>query len=216
MKIHCLPLLLLSILILIVVSLTACSALGINIDTQGASRGADTPTITAPAPMENEPLGLAKTGIDELDHVIRIVLDGDMNALRSIVQYAQAECTFKDGLGGPPKCKEGEVEGETVEVLPFLGPEGHFMRREDIGSWIGISASDVYAVYAVSNSAFTNSYYPSGTYAIAFINEAQSTIVTLRIVKGRTVRVDTTLGNPPEIRQDEVDSYLLPPRDFDQ
>jgi hypothetical protein len=215
-KIRCMPPLLLSIWILIVVSLTACGALETDADTQGASRGADTPTNTAPAPMENEPLGPAKTGRDELDRVIRIVLDGDTNALRSIVQYAQAECTFEDGLGGPPKCKEGEVEGETVEVLPFLGPEGHFIRREDRNSWIGIRARDVHAVYAVSSSAFTNPYYPSGTYAIAFINEAQSTLVTLRIVEGRIVRVDTALGNPPDIRQDDVESYLLPPKDFGQ
>lgn len=214
MKTRCLPLLLLSILILIVVSLTACDSLQKNTDTQEASRGADTPTITALAPMESKPLGPARTGMDELDRVIRIVLDGDMNALRSVVQYTQAECTFEDGLGGPPKCKVGEVEGETVEVLPFLGPEGHFIRREDIDSWIGISASAVYAVYAVSNSAFTDSNYPSGTHAIAFIDEAQSTMVTLRTVEGRIVRVDTALGNPAEIRQGDVESYLLPPKEF--
>ena len=170
------------------------------------------PTATAQEVMDGE----VRTGVDELDRIIRIVLDGDTIALRSIVQFTQAECTLEDGLGGPPKCKEGEVEGETVEVLPFLGPEGHFLRKEDIDLWVGIGTSDLYAVYAVSDTAFTDPIYPSGKYAIAFINEARFLITTLQIVEGRIVRVDSDLGNPPRIRRDDVDTYLIPPRGLDQ
>jgi hypothetical protein len=157
-----------------------------------------------------------ETGVDELDRAIQIVLDGDMNALRSLIRYTEAECTFEDGLGGPPKCKEGEDEGETVEVLPFLGPEGHFIRKDDINSWTGIEASDLYAVYSVSGSAFSDPIYPSGEYAIAFINEARFLITTLQIVEGNIVRVDSHMGNPPEIRLDDVDMYLVPPLELDQ
>jgi hypothetical protein len=160
--------------------------------------------------------GEARTGVDELDRAIQIGLDGDMDALRSLIRYVQAECTFKDGLGGPPKCQEGEVEGETVEVLPILEGEGHFIRKDDIDSWIGIDASDLYAVYSVSNSAFSDPIYPSGEYAIAFINKARFMITTLHIVEGRIVRVDYTVGNPPMIRPDDVDMYLFAPRELDQ
>jgi hypothetical protein len=154
--------------------------------------------------------------VNELDRAIQIVLDGDMNALRSLIRYTEAECTFEDGLGGPPRCKEGEDEGETVEVLPFLGPEGHFIRKDDINSWTGIDASDLYAVYSVSGSAFSDPIYPSGEYAIAFINEARFLITTLQIVEGNIVRVDSHMGNPPEIRLDDVDIYLIPPLELDQ
>ena len=157
-----------------------------------------------------------ETGVDELDRAIQIALDGDMNALQSLIRYTEAGCTFKDGLGGPPKCKEGEDEGETVEVLPFLGPEGHFIRKDDINSWTGIDASDLYAVYSVSGSAFSDPIYPSGEYAIAFINEARFLITTLQIVEGNIVRVDSHMGNPPEIRLDDVDIYLIPPLELDQ
>jgi hypothetical protein len=133
-----------------------------------------------------------------------------------MVQFTQAGCTFEDGLGGPPKCEEGEVEGEMVEVLPFLGPEGHFLRKENIDSWVGIDASDLYAVYSVSDSAFSDPIYPSGKYAIAFISEARFLITTLQIVEGRIVRVDSALGNPPGIRPDDVDTYLIPPMELDQ
>jgi hypothetical protein len=172
--------------------------------------------IPPTAPVSGTTERGVETGMEALDRVIQIVLDGDMNALRSIIRYAEAGCTFADGLGGPPKCKDGEDEGETVEVLPFLGPEGHFIRKDDINSWTGIDASDLYAVYLVSGSAFSDPIYPSGQYAIAFINEARFLITTLQIVEGNIVRVDSHMGNPPEIRLDDVDMYLIPPLGLDQ
>ncbi len=92
-----------------------------------------TPTLMSATATDSEfPERGTETGVDELDRVIQIVQEGDMNALRSLVRYTQAECTFEDGLGGPPKCKEGEVEGETVEVLPFFGPEGHEEEAKEV------------------------------------------------------------------------------------
>lgn len=175
-----------------------------------------TESILPTATTQEATDGEVRTGVDELDRVIQIVLDGDTIALRSIIQFTRAGCTFMEGLGGPPKCEDGEDEGETVEVLPFLGPEGHFLRMENIESWVGIDASDLYAVYVVSDSAFSDPIYPSGKYAIAFINEARFLITTLQIVEGQIVRVDSTLGNPPMIRPDDVDMYLIAPRELDQ
>lgn len=170
------------------------------------------PTVTAEEIMKRE----AKSGVDELDRIIQIVLEGDGQAIRSLVRYTMVECTSADGLGGPPKCKDGEVEGETVEVLPFLGPEGHFIRKEEIDSWIGIDATDIYAVYSVSVTAYSDPIYPSGRYAIAFINEAGFLITTLQIGEGQIVRVDSNLGNPPTIRLEDVDTFLINPLVLDQ
>ena len=170
------------------------------------------PTVPVAEVIERE----SKSGVDELDRVIQIVLEGDRQALRSLIRYTLAECTFEDGLGGPPKCKEGEVEGEAVEVLPFLGPEGHFIRKEEIVSWTGIDATDIYAVYSVSATAYSDPIYPSGKYAITFINEAGFLITTLQIVEGQIVRVDSDLGNPPAIRLEDVDKFLIPPLELDQ
>jgi hypothetical protein len=41
-------------------------------------------------------------------------------------------------------------------------------------------------------------------------------MTTLQIVKGNVVRVDSAMGNPPEIRLDDVDIYLIPPLELDQ
>lgn len=165
------------------------------------------PTVTATEMTERQ----VKTGVDELDLIIQIVLEGDIQTLRSLVRYTIAECTFEDGLGGPPKCPEGEVGGGTVEVLPFIGPEGHFIRKEEIDSWSGVNAKNIYAVYSVSATAYSDPIYPSGEYAIAFINEAGFLITTLQIIEGQIVRVDTNLGNPPAIPLEDVEKFLIPP-----
>ncbi len=152
------------------------------------------------------------TGDNEIDQVIRIVLSGDVAALRSIVQFTKTECTSELGLGGPPKCEDGEIERKSVEVLPFLGWEGYFIRKEDIGSWEGLAVSDVYAVYTVSDLAYTDPNYPKGTHAIVFTDMAQGSAVTLQIDNGQIVRVDFMFEIPPDIREVDVESYLLPPQ----
>ncbi len=152
-----------------------------------------------------------KTGLEELDDIIHSVQVGDVEGLRAVVQYTTARCTFQGGLGGPPKCQPGESEGEEVRVLPFLGPEGHFIRQEHINTWTGIDSSELYTVYSVSEAAYSDPNYPRGEYAIAFINEARFLITILNIVDGHIVRVDSVLGNPPQIRKEDVQEYIIPP-----
>ncbi len=49
-------------------------------------------------------------------------------------------------LGGPPPCRKGEAEGTVVEVLPSRGPEGSFMRKDEVGNWLGL-VQLVYMLY---------------------------------------------------------------------
>lgn len=153
----------------------------------------------------------ALTGVDELDKIIDIVMSRDMVDLRSRVRFTLAECTLANGLGGPPKCIEGEAEGTIVEVLPFLGPEGHFIRKEDIETWDGLDVSDLLAVYRVSELAYADENYPVGEYAIAFVDREPHTSITLQIRDGLIVRIDYRVGPPPGIREDDVKEYLLGP-----
>ena len=78
-----------------------------------------------------------QTGLDEVDQIIDIVLAGDMTEFRKKVKFTTSGCTHVMALGGPEKCREGEAEGTLIEVLPFLGPEGHFLRRDEIDEWQG-------------------------------------------------------------------------------
>ncbi|OGN90476.1 MAG: hypothetical protein A2Y88_03025 [Chloroflexi bacterium RBG_13_48_10] len=165
------------------------------------------------SPAEPSPASsMNQTGIAELDEIILVVMEGDTTGLRLLIRYTQTTCTFAEGLGGPPKCLEDEQEGTPVEVLPFLGPEGHFIRKADIDNWTGVEVSELYAVYQVSEAVYSDENYPKGEYALVFITdpEKQSSI-TLQVRQGRIVHIDNGYGYPPEIPAENVVMYLISP-----
>jgi len=139
-----------------------------------------------------------QTGIAEIDHVLDVVASGDVEELRSLIHFTNAKCTQRDGLGGPPKCRAGEAEGTPYEVLPFLGPDGSFFRKDEIDRWPGIEASGIYAIYEVSPGAFSDENYPAGEYAILFISKENESAVSLHVSNGKIVRLDYNFENSPE------------------
>lgn len=139
------------------------------------------------------------TGILDIDTVIDIVLSGNLDAMRSLLQFSKLACTHIEGLGGPPKCKVDEDEGTKVEAFPFLGPEGHHMRRSELDGWDGLLATGVYAVYRVSPQAYSNVNYPAGEHAIVFLTQQEERLVTVQVITGKIVRIDNNFGNPPVI-----------------
>ncbi|WKZ36531.1 MAG: hypothetical protein QY332_01150 [Anaerolineales bacterium] len=190
------PLLAAAILIAL---LSACSAKKIE------SVNRDGPPIQAGATPN-------QTGIKELDHIIEATLTGDMNEFRSLLEFTQTNCTHTEGLGGPPKCLNGEAEGMPVEVLPFLGSEGYFIRRQDIGSWKGLHVSRLYAVYETTDAVYSDENYPKGEYAIVFINSGGTEYgITLQVAKGHILRIDEGFTMPPEILESHVARYLVEP-----
>jgi hypothetical protein len=154
-----------------------------------------------------------RTGLDEVDQIIDIVLAGDINEFRQRINFTTSGCTHEMALGGPPKCREGESEGTLVDVLPFLGPEGHFLRSDEINDWQGIDADGLYAVYRVSDEAFSDMDYPTGEYGIVFRTKDPNTLVTLQVENGSILRIDTDFGTPPEINfEGDAQEIILPPR----
>lgn len=155
----------------------------------------------------------ARTGIDQVDHVLDAVASGDSGQLRSLIQFTEAVCTQREGLGGPPKCRAGESEGTLVEVLPFLGSEGSFIPRDEIGEWQGIDVSGLYAIYEVSPDIIVEEYYPPGDYAILFAGRDDHSPVALRLTDGRIVRVDYIAGRESlnAILEREASRLILAP-----
>lgn len=137
-----------------------------------------------------------RTGIEEIDRVLDA--SDDVQKLRSLIQFTSTKCTKRDGLGGPPKCLQNEEEGTPVEVLPFLGPEGSFLRKDEIENWQGFEASGLFAIYQVSASAFSDENYPAGQYAILFVGGVNQPAISLRLREGRIVRVDYIFDNSRE------------------
>jgi hypothetical protein len=154
-----------------------------------------------------------RTGIAEIDRVLEA--SGDVQKLRSLVQFTSTKCTRLDGLGGPPKCRSGEGEGALVDVLPFLGPEGSFLRKDELRNWQGFEAAGIFAIYEVSPDAFSDENYPSGQYAILFVGQEKQPAVSLRVRDGKIVRVDYLFDDSPEsllaTLQREADRLILAP-----
>ena len=193
------------IFLAIIVFVTGCTSLQVE----------PSPTITATMRAKSSPtanITLNQTGFAELDKIISVVLGGNTTELQQLLGFTTTNCTFAEGLGGPPNCLKTEKEGEAVEVLPFLGSEGSFLRKEDIGSWQGLKVSELYAVYQVSESVYSDKNFPLGEYAIVFIgNKEQKISITLQVKQGKIIRIDYGFVYPPEINPDSVTRYLVPP-----
>lgn len=157
------------------------------------------PTTTAtsvateePKMPEQYPLS-TRTGIADVDAVLAAVESGDAQALRDLVRFTTVGCTNAEGLGGPPKCREGEAEGMLVNVLPFIASEGSFLYESEIANFQPMDALGIYAVYAVSDSALSEESYPAGEYAAMFTTEQDQIFIVFHIRDG-IVRMDTVFS----------------------
>jgi hypothetical protein len=157
-----------------------------------------------------------RTNNEEIDNLLDAVASGDQQKLQSLVQFTDAVCTRLDGLGGPPRCWEGETEGTPVEVLPFLSSEGSFLRRNEIEKWPALNVLSVYAIYQVSPALVSEQYFPAGEYVIVLLGSGNEPPVALRTTDGRIVRVDYILDPAPEaldaLLQREALNLILAPK----
>ena len=153
---------------------------------------------SSPAPVTSAdyPLDI-RTGISEIDPVLAAVASRDPDELRALIEYTDAPCTWKEGLGGPPKCRDGEAEGTVLEVFPLLASEGSYFRKEEIQNWQGINPAALYAVYQASSNALQEEYYPQGDFIAFFVPHENQPIDVLHIAGGKIVRVDSLFGEFP-------------------
>ena len=170
---------------------------------------------TQPTSAQNYHPLETRVGIEEIDNALSAVASGDVQLLRSLVKFTTAKCTLLEGLGGPPKCRQGEAEGAPVEVLPFLGSEGSFIRKDEIENWQGIEVSGVFAIYRVSADVQSEENYPAGEVAIIFVAPQNGPAVFLRLSEGGIVRVDHIFDTSPQsleaILQREASELILAP-----
>lgn len=170
------------------------------------TRVSTVPTPELEANLQEE---TGRTGIPEVDTIIDTMLAGDPQQELQLLQFSSLACTRADGLGGPPKCREGEAEGTQVEAFPILGSEGHHVRQDEVREWKSIQASDVYAVYRVSENVYSDEYFPAGEYAIIFLTENEGDPVTAHVRGGKIVRLDYHLGGLAYINLDQVASEVI-------
>ncbi len=172
-----------------------------------------TPTATEELKSpEYYPLS-TRTGIADVDKVLAAMESGDVQALRDLIRFTTVGCTNAEGMGGPPKCREGEAEGALVNVLPFLGPEGSFIYESDLSNFLPMKALGIYAMYSVSDSAYSEEASPAGEYAVMFATEEDQIFIVYQIREG-IVRIDTVFS--PSIRdtviQHDASEMVLAPK----
>ena len=173
-------------------------------------------TATSTATEEPKSLGYplsTRTGIADVDDVLAAVESGDAQAQRDLIRFTTVGCTKADGLGGPPKCREGEAEGTLVNVLPFLGPEGNFMHESDLSGFQPMDVLGIYAVYSVSDSAYSEDTYPAGEYAAMFTTEIDQIFIVYQIQEG-IVRMDTVFSpsSRDTVIQRDATEFILAPQ----
>jgi hypothetical protein len=173
------------------------------------------PVTSVPAPgstREGYPLDTT-TGIQEVDRVLAAVAGGQADEFSSLLHHATVPCTTKDGLGGPPKCRDGEAEGTPVEGLPFISSEGVFRRKDDITGTFRLQEEALYAIYRVSGNALNEEYYPPGKYMVVFTPDENGDITILRIDEGGIVRVDTMFADSLKVvTERDASEVILPPK----
>ena len=175
------------------------------------------PSNSSPPVVAQEKTPLTtRTGIPAIDKVLAAIETDDPQELSSMISYTMAPCTTAEGLGGPPKCRDGEPEGTMLEVLPFLGSEGSFIRKGEINTWNGVSGRSLYAIYRVSENAPAEEYYPSGEYAILLVSSDAKTAVSLRIGNDGIIRVDELFDGSPDaldaIMQRDASEVIFGPK----
>ncbi|HET9909981.1 MAG TPA: hypothetical protein VFQ23_25255 [Anaerolineales bacterium] len=182
--------------------------------TPGAAPTQEAPTVESqPTAGEKFHSLDTRTGIEAIDFVLTAVESGDPQSLRDLFSYTQTACMTVNALGGPPACRDGEAEGTSVEVLPMLGPEGSYLYQDEIGAWPGLNAQGIYAVFQVSESAYSDEYYPKGDYGVILVGKDENAV--LQVNGSGIVRIDYILDLSPEalnaVLERSADELILAP-----
>ena len=193
------------LLIILVSLLPACSPATAATPAQPIS-----PTGQPTAELPYYPLDTL-TNIQEIDVIIKAVASGDAQELRDLFDYTETVCMTVNALGGPPPCRENEAEGTPVEVLPSLGAEGSFLRKDEVENFPGLHVKGLYAIYRIPDSVFSDPNYPAGDYAIVYMSEENIPDVVLQVTDGKIVRIDYGFGYPTQTIPEDVTDFILEP-----
>jgi hypothetical protein len=199
------------LLLILLMFIAACASSKDKVPLATTPKLSPQPSTTQTDTPEHQITPTKTAIIPELDKIIAVVLQEEVQELVQLLEFIPLQCTEADGLGGPPKCESDENEGDSIDVLPMLGPEGHFLRKEEADAWGGLEITELYTVYKNAEDVYADENYPAGEYAIVFVGKPEITHVTLRVSNGKIVRIDYGIGSPPDINENDVETYLVSP-----
>jgi hypothetical protein len=177
-------------------------------------------TVLAPSPTSVEKYHSldTRTTMEEIDTILAAVNSNDKQKLTDLFSYTTIACkTIVPGLGGPPPCPEGEAEGTLVEVLPVLSSEGTYIWKDEVSHWPGVDVAGLYAVYQVSESAYSDENFPKGDYAVILVGKENQPDIVLHIKDAGIVRIDYILDDAPDALQTvlerDAEQVILAPKE---
>jgi len=174
----------------------------------------------APSPISAEKYHSldTPTTIEEIDVILAAVNSNDKQKLTDLFSYITIACkTIVNALGGPPACREGEAEGTLVEVLPVLSSEGTYLWKDEVSNWQGLDVVGLYAVYEVSESAYSDENFPKGDYAVLLVGKENQPGIVLHIKDAGIVRIDYILDDAPgafqAVVERDAERVILAPKE---
>jgi len=203
---------LLILFVILFMTVSACSS--VSTPTSEVNTEQPQPTQASASPvLKYYPLDIM-TQIDEIDFILAAVASGDAQAVRNLFGFTTTTCKTVNALGGPPACREGEAEGTTVDVLPFLGSEGSYLRKDEVDNFPGLNVIGVYAIYQVSETAYSEENFPKGDYGIMLTASENLPSIVLQIKNGQIVRIDYVFdpSSVETILQRDAANFVLPPK----
>ncbi len=196
-------------------------------DVHAESIVATTPSDVS-LPQNGVPAGLypddTRTGVAAIDAVIAAVLNGDADGLESLVRLSSVACTTESGLGGPPKCANGEADGTVVQALPVdRCGEGSVERADSglatvYGSFVadGVWLSSAWNVGSEDGFQLFADANVTGVSRVMFAASTSDTgrrVATLD-ASGRVVGLSFGCATPAETYQGAA-GFILPPPNSD-
>jgi Tol biopolymer transport system component len=166
------------------------------------------------------------TGVAEVDAVIRVVVSGDVEALRQLIQYTQVHCKADPEMAGTsPRCRPDEPDGTLVDVLPIdYRGSGPVVRADQIDWTLDTlmePKNEVYAVYGAWTTTFppvggTWRDRPPDEYVVVFSQDLAGGGVfgqSVVVAEGRVVRIKLGGGSPPSAVIAGVwpNAFVVPP-----
>lgn len=165
-----------------------------------------TTTATATAATSGEIPGFPPagtlSGIPAVDAVIVAAVEGRVTDLAALTRLTPVACAEQPmGVGSPPKCKEGESDGQELPVLLATACEGFFIRPEELTQWLQRfvdSPAQLYAVFAAGPQDVTP-LAPPPAYGVVLgrglaANDAQRLFLD---ESGRIIKVDFNCNRTP-------------------
>ena len=155
--------------------------------------------------------GTGRTGVPQVDAVVKAVLSGDEQALRAFVRYTPVACSTASAIG-VELCRPGEPNGTLVDALPAAQCEGHYIRPDGIDQALGYLLAGkpkLYGVYHGSPSTWLPGDY-TAVFSVEGPEPGQVFGMELIIDDGAIASIDFGCGESPELLAQQLQQQPSP------